>query len=199
MWQHVRAGKQDVFICCNQFYIKGLLQGVWMNLQNKWKTGTGVYVQTENNKATRDLGSPKESQYRQMDEQLDHLNSFLHTAIQSPLVVTGLSRAVALYLNGQEKSFRSKPDQLWANKLVKGVELMAARTWKPCASLVVSYKRYDALLCVKVHYTRVARRTELYTFCMRQKPSFIFIQLLCWSNNPQPHFMLLHWGAAGLL
>lgn len=62
-----------------------------------------MYVQTENNKATRDLGSPKESQYRQMDEQLDHLNSFLHTAIQSPLVVTGQSRAVALYLNGQEK------------------------------------------------------------------------------------------------
>lgn len=103
MWQRVIAGKQDVFIRCNQLYIKGPLQSVWMNLQNKWKTGKGVYVQTENNKATGELGSPKESQLRQMDEQLDHLNSFLHTVIQPPLVVIGQSRAVALYLNGQEK------------------------------------------------------------------------------------------------
>lgn len=73
------------------------------NLQNKWKTGKVVYVQTENNKATRGLGSPNESQLRQMGEQLDHLNSFLHTVIQPPLVVIGQSRAGALYLNGQEK------------------------------------------------------------------------------------------------
>lgn len=158
-----------------------------------------MYVQTENNKATRDLGSPKESCW--MDEQLDHLNSFLHTMIQSPFVVIGQSRAVSFVFKWAEKmkSFRSKLGQLWANKLVKGVELMAACTWKQCASLVVGYKRYDTLLCVKVHYTKVACRTGLYTFCTRQKPSLIFRQLLRWSNNPQPHFMQLHWGAAGLL